>query len=259
LGDLRARLGKFSEAFKVNIGSVQTGDIQRWFDGMKASPRTVKNYRTVVGTLFSFAEARGYILKGSNPVEGTERVEANGGSVEILTPDEVAKLIAAADKDFVPCLAIGAFAGLRSAEIERLDWSDVDLTGGHIIVAAAKSKTASRRIVPVADNLKQWLAPYARKAGPIWTGTHDEFYDAQQAAAAAANVEWKANGLRHSFASYRLAEVQSAAQVALEAGNSPAVVFRHYRELVKPSDAVKWFAVSPKTPANVVNISTATG
>jgi hypothetical protein len=60
---------------------------------------------------------------------------------------------------------------------------------------------------------------------------------------------WKNNGLRHSFISYRLAEIQNTAQVALEAGNSPQMIFRHYRELVRPVDAEKWFVV---TPASVV-------
>jgi len=32
----------------------------------------------------------------------------------------IARLLAAATPDFLPSLAIGAFAGLRSAEIERL-------------------------------------------------------------------------------------------------------------------------------------------
>jgi hypothetical protein len=61
--------------------------------------------------------------------------------------------------------------------------------------------------------------------------------------------------LRHSFISYRLADIQNAAQVALEAGNSPNVVFRHYRELVKPSAAKEWFAVSPQPAENVVQLA----
>jgi hypothetical protein len=58
-------------------------------------------------------------------------------------------------------------------------------------------------------------------------------------------VEWKQNALRHSFCSYRLAEVKSAAQVALEAGNSPQMIFRHYRELVTDREAKMWFAITP--------------
>jgi hypothetical protein len=39
----------------------------------------------------------------------------------IFTPSEIGKLLAVASPAFLPCLAIGAFAGLRSAEIERLE------------------------------------------------------------------------------------------------------------------------------------------
>jgi hypothetical protein len=35
------------------------------------------------------------------------------------------------------------------------------------------------------------------------------------------------------------------AAVALEAGNSPRVVFSNYRELVRPVDAEKWFSIAP--------------
>ena len=264
LQDLRARANRFAEAFKVGIADVTTPDVQAWLDGLKGSPRTAKNFRGAVGTLFSYAETRGFVVKGQNPVKDTERISAgNGKAIEIFTPEEIARLLAAAGKEFLPALAIGAFAGLRSAEIERLEWSDVDLAGGHITVTAAKAKTASRRLVPIAANLAQWLAPYARRQGKIWRGKHDEFYEAEAATAAATGkydakpVAWKPNALRHSFISYRLAEVQSAAQVALEAGNSPAMVFRHYRELVKPAQAAAWFSIAPEQPANVIAAPTA--
>jgi hypothetical protein len=54
---------------------------------------------------------------------------------------------------------------------------------------------------------------------------------------------WKHNALRHSFISYRVADIQNVAQVALEAGNSPQMIFRNYRELVKPLDAKRWFSI----------------
>ena len=256
--DLRARLNRFAEAFAVDISSVTTADVQRWFDGLKLSAQSVRNFRTVLGTLFNFAEARGYILKGSNTIEATEKVSAkNSDAVEIFTPSEITKLLAASAPEFRACLALGAFAGLRSAEIERMEWTDIDLKSGHITIAADKAKTASRRLVPILPNLKQWLVPLAKKSGTVWAGDHESFYHAMQDSARAAGVTWKSNGLRHSFISYRLAVVQNAAQVALEAGNSAQVVFAHYRELVKPKAAKNWFAVKPTTPAKVVSITEA--
>ena len=52
--------------------------------------------------------------------------------------------------------------------------------------------------------------------------------------------------LRHSFISYRIAIVKSADQVALEAGNSAAIIFKHYRELTTEDVATEWFSILPK-------------
>jgi integrase len=252
LTDLCFRLEKFSNAFQCNIGNVETKSVQAWLDGMKRlngaklSSQSYNNNKRVVYLLFEFAIARGYAI--DNPVKAVETVKIRNGSVEIYTPAEIAKLLAAADSDFLPCLAIGAFAGLRSAEIERLKWQDVDLKSRHIIISADTAKTASRRVVPVADNLAAWLAAYGERKGKVWAGSSIGFYKAQLATAKAAGVDWKQNALRHGFASYRLAQTQNAAQVALECGNSPKIIFAHYRELVKPADALKWFAVAPDTP-----------
>ena len=253
LRDLSNRLSTFAKDFSVDIGTITTPDVQRWLDRRKVEPQTARNFRTVLHTLFHFAEARGYVFKGGNPVAGTEHIATNGGgAIEIYTPAEIAGLLSNAPKDFLPLLALGAFAGLRAAEVERLEWSDIDLGGGFIHVGEDKAKTASRRLVPILTTLSQWLAPYAGRKGLVWNGSPKELRTARAATVKAAGTEWKDNGLRHSFISYRLAEVQSAAQVALEAGNSPAMVFRHYRELVKPEAAKAWFAVGPEQPANVL-------
>jgi integrase len=250
LQDLRYRLGRFSEAFQKDTCNVTTSEVQAWLDRLKLKPQGYKNFKTVVGTFFEFATARGYA--SDNPVAAAEKIKVRNGDVEIFTPSEITKLLAGASPDFLPSLAIGAFAGLRSAEVERIEWPDVDLVARHIVVGASRAKTASRRIVPMQDNLAAWLAPYAKRTGKVWPGLHDEFYDQQQATAKAAGVEWKANALRHSYASYRFAQTGDAGRVAGELGNSPAVVHRHYKELVRSSDAVKWFAVAPEAPANVV-------
>ena len=150
----------------------------------------------------------------------------------------------------MPYLAIGAFAGLRAAEILRLDWQEVDLEGGHIEVKAQKAKTASRRLVPISDNLKKWLTPYHQGEGRV--APCDQMNNRIRDLTKASGVEWEHNGLRHSFISYRVAQIQNVAQVALEAGNSPKVIFSNYRELVKPAAAVKWLAIEPETPANVI-------
>jgi hypothetical protein len=58
-------------------------------------------------------------------------------------------------------------------------------------------------------------------------------------------MKWKRNALRHSFISYKLALMPDTARVAMECGNSPDVIFAHYRELVAPQQASEWFNVFP--------------
>jgi integrase len=274
--DLKGRLDRFKEDCNKDCCNVTTADIQDWLDGLKndgraISPQSYRNYRTVLHTLFAFAVSKGYAV--DNPVERVERVKVRNGDVEVFKPAEISRLLEAARvnyPDFLPCLAIGAFAGLRSAEIERLEWQDIDLKARHIVVGASKAKTASRRIVPIHDNLAAWLADYADKHGKIWRDSSILFYKRQEAVAAATEVEadeakgikaekrvqWKANALRHSYASYRFAQTADAGRVAGELGNSAAVVHRHYRELVTPSAAAAWFAVKPESPANVLPMTT---
>ncbi|HEY5233668.1 MAG TPA: site-specific integrase [Verrucomicrobiae bacterium] len=255
LQDLRYQLNKLAEKFSVNVDTVTTGDLQLWFDRLDAAPRTVRNIRSAAAALFRFAEARCYIGKGDNPATATEKIKAkNGDDVEIYSPDEVARLLAAASDSIRPAIAIQAFTGIRTAELMRLDWQAVKLERGHIEITAANAKTASRRIVPILPNLAAWLKPHA-KTGGIFPSGADYYHELTRETAAntetdtAPAVELKHNALRHSFISYRVASIQNVAQVALEAGNSPAMVFGHYRELVTADDAKKWFSILPQTKA----------
>src|SRR5208282_2866017 len=135
LQDLRLRLAQFAAAFQKDICNVNTAEIQEWLDSRKLSTQTYENNRRVLNLLFEFAVARGYAAE--NPVKTVERVKVrNNGDVLIFTPAEITTLFAAASPEFLPCLAIAAFAGLRSAEMERLDWKDIDLGERQITVRA---------------------------------------------------------------------------------------------------------------------------
>jgi hypothetical protein len=65
------------------------------------------------------------------------------------------------------------------------------------------------------------------------------------------------NGLRHSFASYRLAAIHDAPRVASELGlRTPQLLYNTYRELVLPQEAERYWKIEPDTEtANVVAFS----
>jgi len=256
LQDIRSRLqNKFAKKFVCNIGSITTPMIQAWLDSLNCeSQHTYKNLRTLLNLLFVFAKNRGYAV--DNQISEVERATIRDtDEVGIYKPAEISKLLTAATPDFLPCVAIGAFAGLRSAEIERLEWSDIDLASKLITIRKIVAKTASRRFVPISNNLLVWLVPYAKHVGKVWTGTHDGYYETQQKISSKAEVGWVHNGLRHSYASYRFAEIYDSGRIAGEMGNSASVVNKHYKELVKPAEAAEYFAVKPQAPENVVSFA----
>ena len=149
-------------------------------------------------------------------------------------------------------LAIGAFAGLREAEIKRLDWGEIDLRRAFIEVKADKAKTAKRRIVRIQPNLARWLAPYSAMTGAVVPVNARKKLDGVRKAAGL--KRWSKNGLRHSFASYRLAATNDAANVASELGHSTSqMLYSTYRELVLPEEAERYWEIAPMTPGlNVI-------
>jgi hypothetical protein len=53
----------------------------------------------------------------------------------------------------------------------------------------------------------------------------------------------------------RHANERRTTKVALKMDNSPAMIFRHYRELIMPQDAAAWWSIFPEEAANVVPMS----
>ena len=162
----------------------------------------------------------------------------------IFSPETMTRMLHHAPADLVPILAIGAFSGIRMAELNRLDWSAVDLDRRIIELRAGQAKTGSRRVIPITDNLAAWLEPLERKGMVV--PSVKSHHRVVAALAASLKIEWPRNVLRHSFISYRIATVKSADQVALEAGNSPSIIFKNYRDLTTEEQADKWFGIVPK-------------
>ncbi len=111
-----------------------------------------------------------------------------------------------------------------------------------IEVRAGQAKTASRRVIPSTDNLASWLAPLPCAGRVVPSCTRHRGINAL---AKSLGILWTRNILRHSFIYYRIAIVKIADQVALEASKSPAIIFRHYRELKTDETAREWFGIGP--------------
>jgi integrase len=254
---LRLYLSKFCQDFGDRpIAAVTVEELDTWLRDLAYSPKSRANFRSHIGVIFSYA-ARGRMID-SNPILHTAKPKLVDKAPEIFAVDELRELLDAANRtapDVLPMLAIGAFAGLRDAEIKRLDWSEVDLTRGHIEIKAAKAKSARRRIIPIQSNLVAWLRPCSGMTGSVvpWSARGK----LARVRKAAELTRWPQNGLRHSFASYRLAAIHDAPRVAAELGHTtPQLLYSTYREVVLPEEAERYWKLVPEVKAvNVVAFS----
>ena len=265
--DLRNRLKRLAEAMPdKKIATVSTADLDDFLNTLGVAAGTKNTFRRDIRTLWSFAEKRKWADAKVAKVTGKAR--GSFTAPEIFAPEEAAELLSHSTDDVLAFHALGLFAGLRVAEIHRLDWRDIDMEGGWITVSAGKSKTGSRRLVPILDSLRAWIEPVAKRSGEIIKSDFRKRQElARNRAGFTPEIEgertnrklraWPQNGLRHSFVSYRLAATSNAAATALECGHSQEVLHQHYKELVRPKEAERFFAIRPADEGSVIPITAA--
>ena len=267
LNDLEIRLGQFSKAFVVPMNGVSAPLVQQWIYGLMnqktkktTAPRTKENMLRQITSLFNFARRQKYVAAElALELSEISTPRKQQAPIGIYAPGDMRAMLAAADDAIIPALAIAAFAGLRLAEVSRLDWREIRLAEKLIVVGAENAKTAARRLVPISDNLAAWLAPHAKPFGPLnpceehLENVGNALGDRFERAAVRAKVTWKRNGFRHSYISYRVATLKDVPAVALECGNSPQVIFSNYRALATDAEAKAWFSIlPPKQGENVI-------
>jgi integrase len=206
------------------------------------SPLGRNTFRARISTLFEFGRQCGWT--DTNPAAEVRKVKVTESSPGILTPEQAARLLEASGTQTLPYWAIGLFRGLRTAELERLNWADIHFEESLVEVPSLASKTASRRFVPIRPNLTQWLEPYKAMRGPLCPTNLRVRLETDRKNAGLG--EWPSNGLRHSFGSYHLQQFQNAGQTALEMGHTKAeVTFRHYNQRFRPAAAENFWKIAP--------------
>ena len=257
LDDLRYRLDDFAKAFNVEVRQLTPADVREFLSGLRFSARSFNNHRRALQTFFRFCHAHGWLSKETDLLESVGKRREAAAEIEVFTAKELRKLLNAATAKVATCIALQGFAGIRSEELLRLTWADVERRNGFIEISAGKAKTAQRRLIPIVESLAAWLADAPRNGERIWPHSKPFLFESMRDTAAKTEVDWKTNGLRHSFITYRLAATKDVAAVSLEAGNSSSMIFRHYRELATEAEAAEWFGILPATAkaGNVVRLA----
>lgn len=273
------RLERFTADFSPSciVAMISPEKIEKWIKNLKtmaykavakdrherietnieATPETKNNYRRTLSALFNFCFRKDFIQR--NPIEKVATITKGKKEPEIYKVDEVRYMMNSSPEksEIRAFLAIGAFGGLRVAEIQRLTWDRVHLQEKEIVLDASITKTSQRRIVKMTDNLVEWLTPYISEMlqGGLVIKNKNIFRKELEKFREANKINWIDNGLRHSGASYYLALTKNANETAEQMGHSVAVLKNNYMGLVRAEDAVKYFQIKPSDSDKVLNFN----
>ena len=271
---LQVRWGKFEKAFDGRIiSSIKAKELDSFLANPEWQPRTRQHYRGAVSMIFDYAKRKDYLEPDKDhQAEKTETIRVNEARLESWSVEDMTLILKHATKRTIPWLVLGAFAGVRSAEIERMSWEDIDWSSNLILikgklVGGSKSRANNDRAIAMTANVKAWLSPFRTYKGNILKslGVGDinkDIYNAINEVTHRIQKEkplfsWKQNANRHSFATYYLAMTGDPATTALAMGNSPTMMLRRYKSIqvegktVTRAMAEAYFAILPGNKENL--------
>jgi integrase len=239
------------------IGTIMALDIQHFLTSREVGQRRQFNLRAAVVSLFKWARRMSYLPDRTTEAEKVEPIAKIPGTANVLTPAQMQTLLENVRPEYMPWLAVGGFAGIRSEEIapdyrskkSPLAWQDFDWPHQVIIVRSETAKTREEREVPISANLALWLANYRNATGPVCAGRPSN-YETQRLGTFIGG--WKHNALRDSFCSYRARILQDVPRVSYEMGNSIAMVKRSYHRRQPIHTAQEWFNLLPPQDSKLI-------
>ncbi len=244
--DIDARVPHITKALgHLTLPELSKEHIQDWIDSIDGAPRTKVNYLRMLRQAINFGLNNGLLAK--DPSKDVF-CPAHKPTVEIVTPDQLSTLLASAHDLADPLtfwwLVFGAFTGLRTSEVERLDWSDVRPDEGHLYVSPGKTDNAERWVnfTPPLLDMNWSLKP---AAGPVLLNTHDRTRQVhRQRVYARAGIAVPRNALRHSFGSHHLVQHNDPSSTALQLGHAtPLQTFSAYRRAVTRQQAEAYWSL----------------
>lgn len=271
LEGLGGELRRFAKAFGgERLDSVTSSEIESWIrslrspradeDGIRPflNPVTRNKMRKTLKALFSHGCAKAQGWCDHNPLADIEPEKVTKKAPKAYTVEETTAILQAAlemNSSALPELAIGFFSGLRPSEIIALDLETIDFAADEFRTPmhhanGAGTKTGTR-MAPLTPACKAWLQAQPRRTGKAYPYDGQHLSVEIRSILAAAKVKPIYDGRRHSFISYRCAEIRDVAKVADECGNSPNEIKKSYRDIVTAAAAERYFAIRP--PANEEN------
>lgn len=267
LRGLKGHLVRFARAFGTDHADEITGEtIEAWILGIPGLSAVTRNkYRTSLKTFYAHAARKSQKWCEHSPLGDLTKEKVVTMEPKAYSPADAARIMQTAvalDSPILPALTLGMFAGLRPSEARALDLGTINFASDGFRTPAfhrtgEPTKTGAR-VAPLTPACKAWLGSQTRRTGFAWEGTDEDYQTEMRGVLEAAGVKGIYDGARHSFISYRTAEIRDVARVADECGNSPNVIKKNYREIVTSEAAKTFFGIRPvkRGKSKITNIET---
>ena len=228
---IAATVKQLSLVLKGPVARVEPLTIDRWLKSLGGSETSKAMWFRYARMFFKWAYRMRFIDR--SPLDGLRPPRATPGR-NILTPEQMKELLKAPMGDDVKALVLlGGFAGLRTVEVARMNWEDIDTKTKQIHVRAEVSKQHEgmlERVVDMTEPLMKRRKFFEKKKGRIVANSMEALHERRRKVALALGWEgWPDNALRHSFATYHLGRCGNAGLTGYQMGHtSPAMVQRVY-------------------------------
>jgi integrase len=229
-------------------GGIEDREWQMWVDRLSRdglSRSRIANHLAVARAIYGWASRPTRRLVARNPLIGIELPPNDEQPrTRVADAEEAAALLAALTPDDAVPYALAFYAGLRRAEIRRLDWPDVQLEGYRLIVRKAKSDAGTGRRPPIAEPLRPVLLGEFMRQGRRASGPVSAASVMSGKLAVRARAQWAAAGLepitlhecRHTYASFLMAAGYTLRELMEYMGHSSLQATERYVKLLPPLD-----------------------
>ena len=235
---------------EMPISSITFTDCEAFMNTKKLAYRST--IRARLSTLFNFAVRRGYME--ANPCYRLEAVTYVKPPPKVFTPMQVGRCVVWLRRNSPRALGwfvLTTFYGLRPEEAQQTSKSAINFKAGVVIVDAQTTKVRQRRVVQCPHPKALELLCLARDMEsefPINTELRRR--TVRRLREVLGWEVWPKDVTRHTGASYLLAIKPNADYVSEQLGHSVKVLKRHYKALVTPEQAKRfWGRIRIKLPS----------
>ncbi len=161
----RTNCGHLSAHFgRLLANEVTAQHISRYQAARLKAGVAPKTINLEIATLRQILRAEGFWA----PLQGKVKMLRTRDEVgRALTPDEISRIEAAAlqtrSRSLPVALTLYRFTGMRLSELRLMQWHQVDLLSGHLIVGRGKTKAGEGRKIPLASKALRELLEWRGK------------------------------------------------------------------------------------------------